>query len=339
MSFSRALPFAVLLACGEAESPRREPGDLALQPDRPADVSATADAAQRPDLGAVPDSATDAAPDLAHAFDAAPPGLTFSPAGRVVDLVLPDNPAHAATLGCAVEARNNGSSLAAVVSLVAQGGLAPLVERKPDGSVDLVIAIQAAGDKAMEPGPVQMRALYGGAIAGREDFSVDPASLAEDGLPRMRWPVMDTPADGRFHTQGTTFTLSLSFGPEFPPLNLVLQAATLRGIVSADGPGIALNDGFLEGYFSATSIRGLITELVTLCATEPEPSFCGGAIAVLGGAEEPNRAFNIIVGLIGGFDAIADEASGRACSAGNPDCNAVGVCLKLRAEGVTLVSN
>ena len=125
MSFSRALPFAVLLACGEAESPRREPGDLALQPDRPADVSATADAAQRPDLGAVPDSATDAAPDLAHAFDAAPPGLTFSPAGRVVDLVLPDNPAHAATLGCAVEARNNGSSLAAVVSLVAQGGLAP----------------------------------------------------------------------------------------------------------------------------------------------------------------------------------------------------------------------
>jgi hypothetical protein len=293
----------------------------------PAGCGASSEAAPSGADAAVGDAAS-LEPDAA-----VPP---FAPAGRVVALALPNSAETAATMGCDVVGAKAGSGLAPVGRLLGDGGLDDVVTRAPDGSIGLVLLFQGAGFGG-SPGSLALRAFYGDAVPGANRFTVDPTSVADDGLTaRIAWPETDVSALGDFETSPVPFTLTLPLGLDLPPVDLVLEHAAVRGRAALDAEGLALADAFLEGYLTRDSLLALIEDFKAACSTMPPPDFCGALRAYLNPTAPAETTLNILLALVGGYDVGVSPEGPVPCSPAARDCNAIGVCLKFATEGVVV---
>jgi hypothetical protein len=292
---------------------------------------ATSDGALSSDAGegGAAGGGTSAVPDTAL-----PP--PFSPAARVVSLALPNSVDTAREMGCDVVGAKGGSGLAPVGRLLGEGGLDEVVTRAPDGSIGLVLLFQAAGFEAA-PGALALRAFYGDAVPGSASFTVDPTSVGDDGQSaRIAWPEAAVSALGDFETEAVPFTLTLPLGLDLPPVDLVLEHAAVRGRAALDTIGFSLSETFLEGYLTRDSLLALIDDFKTACSRTPPPEFCNALRAYLNPTAPPETTLNILLALVGGYDVGVAAAGPVECSPAARDCNAIGVCLKLSAEGVTI---
>jgi len=267
--------------------------------------------------------------------DAAPPP-PFSPAARVVSLALPNSPDTAREMGCDVLGLKGGSGLAPIGRLLGDGGLEGLVTRGPDGHIDIVLLFQAEGFQSA-PGALALRTFYGDAASGSASFTVDPASVEDDGrTARIAWPEAAVSALGEFETEPLSFTLTLPLGLGLPLLDLVLEHTSVRGRAATEAVGFSLAETFIEGYLSRDSLLTLIDGLKSACSQTPPPAFCDGLRAFLNPTAPPEMTLNILLAFFGGYDVGVAATGPVECSAAARDCNAIGVCLKLTAEGVSI---
>ena len=286
------------------------------------------------DQGGAPADTADAADGLPALVDPADP---FGPAGRVTSLKLPSSAEDAENSGCDVLGLKGGAGLAAIGRFVGEGGLQEVVTEAADGSIGLVLLFQLAGfgHRADDPSaPVELRAFYGDLATEPGAFSVDPTSVDAEGLSQIRWPETSLSAEGALRTQPRTFTLTLPLGPEVPPVDLILEQALVRGQAVADGVGVRLADAHLEGYLTRDSLLTLIGDFKEACQLQPPPSFCAGLSTFLNPTAPPEMTLNVLLALVGGFDAGLDASGPRMCTAQARDCNAIGVCLPLETTGV-----
>lgn len=264
---------------------------------------------------------------------ASPP---FTPAARVVTLALPNSVATADELGCHVVGAKGGSGLAPVGRLLGEGGLDDVVTRAADGSIGLVLLFHAEGFEGA-PGRLALRAYYGDAVPGARSFTVDPTSVSPDGrTARIAWPEARVSALGAFETERVPFTLTLPLGLDLPPVDLVLEFAAVRGRASTETVGFSLAETFLEGYLTRDSLLALIDDFKTACSQTPPPDFCDALRTFLNPTAPPETTLNILLALVGGYDVGVGATGPVECTAAARNCNAIGVCLKLSAEGVSI---
>jgi hypothetical protein len=288
-------------------------------------------AAIAPDAGAPLPDATPPWPDFG-----APPS-PFGPAGRVDRLDLPASLEAAQAAGCRVLGAKGGAGLTPLGRFLGDGGFQGLVDRQDDGAVGVVLLVQAAGFATGAEGErVALRTYYGDPVSGADTFTVDPTSLDADGHAVVHWPALALGGAGAFETAPAGFVLTLPLGMGLPALRLRLERATLRGALTADAPGVAIGDGFLEGYLTRDSLLGLVGDLQAACSTEPPPDFCEPLRAFFDPAAPPEMTVNVLLALVGGYDVAVDADGARACSSAARDCNAIGVCLEVGASGVAI---
>lgn len=340
-------------ARGDTEPVDRGPvADAALDPDTAAaldagpvdDMGRTAADADAPDVDVEPDAAE---PDAAPAVDAAPiDPLTvplagqspWGPAARISALDVANNADAARRAGCLLHGEGAGSKLYSLL-LLAGGGLGSQVRPNPAGEIALVVLLRALG---WEPGlsageidDIDIEILSG--LQGEDERFVYRSDGFLDGDPEQPATTvfLDTGVDdGWLWTDQIPFELPLSLlgSPELP---LRLENTVLTGRIAAEGPGFRLDDGALAGYITDQTVLELAALLREQCLPEDAPTFCALIQDQLD--EPPEVLLELVVGIIGGFEARVDGPRSMPCDPEVPDdCNAVGVCLILEATPVVV---
>ncbi len=349
---------AGLLACDDGARPDAEPvdrgpadsapaaPDVGPGPDADMHIARETDAAAAADAGDMgPTADAMLPPDAALEPDAAPVDpLTvplagqspWGPAARVSALDVPNNADTARRAGCLLHGEGAGSKLYSLL-LVAGGGLGSQVRPNPAGEIDLVVLMRAVGwEPGVSSGELDtvdieiLRGLQGpdGALLYRTDGFVDgdpeqPANTAFVG---------SGVDDGWLWTDQIQFELPLSLlgSPELP---LRLENTVLTGRIAAEGPGFRLDDGALAGYITDEAVLELAAVLREQCLVEDAPTFCALIRSQLD--EPPEVLLELVVGIIGGFEARVEGPRATPCDPEQPDdCNAVGVCLVLEGSPV-----
>lgn len=305
------------------------PPDLDMIPDRPRDAGAGGTP------GAPADAGEDGEPRLAEQTE-------FGPAARVVALEMPANAPEAEALGCRVVGRERGSALHGAFHF---SGRALTSYVTPDANGDIEMTLLArmpewqAGARVSELGTVGLTLEEGARGADVEHFSVRSGATAVDFEP---FPVA---VDGTFETapEYVSVLLPLLYGGQTV---FTMENATLRGQLAVDGPGFAVKQARLEGYYTRDGVAESIRYMDAICSGSTPEDWCGefrfivpqGACMPFGDPGECDPFIDALSVVVGGFDAhVRPGEAPRACnSVAGEDCNAVGVCLALEMTGVVV---
>jgi hypothetical protein len=317
-------------------------GDLAELGGRPgADLDPIPDPPR--DAGAVEGDTRTVAPDAdEHGGPRLAEQNEFGPAARVVALEMPANATEADALGCRVAGRERGSILYGAFHF-AMRELTSYVTPDEDGVIEMTLLARMpdwqAGVRVRELGTVGLGLDEGARGADLEHFSVRGGSTSAAFDP---FPVA---ADGTFETAPETISvqLPLLYGGQTV---FEMQNATLRGALRVDGPGFAVQDARLEGYYTRDGVAGSIRDMDATCRSSTPEAWCSDFRLIVppGGCQpfgDPGTCDLLIDALalfVGGFDArVEPGVVPDACDSRNsPDCNAVAVCLSLEMTGVVI---
>ena len=263
----------------------------------------------------------------------------WGPAARVTWIDIPETPAAARSAGCLVEGKSAGSAVRNLIAL-AGGGLSGIVEPAEDGRISAVMLFRAAGwapgRSALDLEVVDLEFYEGGQDA-ELGFVISRGALVDGEVaagPRFGFP--GTPVEGGWlRTEAGPFVLplSLELAPDLP---LPLSGARVNGRLAADAPGFRLDRGILTGYVTLDDARRLVADIKSTCAADEPPGLC----ALVGGQlDRPvDELVDLVIGILGGFEVRFEEGVAEPCDPGvEAGCNAVGLCVTLRARGVEVV--
>lgn len=326
----------------DAASLSGEPGDLAGLGGRPVNPPDMDLVSGRPrDAGAggtpvvTPDAAETGEPRLAEQTE-------FGPAARVVALEMPADPEAAEALGCRVAGVERGSILYGAFHFSGRD-LTSYVTARANGDIEMVLLARMpdwqAGVRVGELGSAGLGLDEGARGADTEHFSVRSVPASADFDP---FPVA---ADGTFETAPdfVSVRLPLLYGGRTV---FTMQEATLRGRLAVDGPGFAMRQARLEGYYTRDGVAESIRDMDATCSGSAPEDWCDdfrlivppGACRPFGDAAACDLVIDALAIFVGGFDArVGPNMAPEACDSRiDQDCNAVAVCLALEMTGVVV---
>lgn len=279
------------------------------------------------------------APDAGGGGPRLEPQNAFGPAARVTFLDMPRSRADAAAAGCRIAAHERGSILFGAFNFSGRP-LASYVEPDANGHIEVVELAR------IRDWPASARVSALGEIGfdlfqGRETRDPDTYLIERGGF-ESRFDAVSVGPDGEFETGAgyTTFILPLVLGGQ---TIFTMERATVRGRLEVDGPGFAVRDGFVEGYYTRNGLAETIRYLDSICSMAGPPPSCDafyllvphGACAAFGDARLCEDMIDVLASTVGGFDAqLVPGSDGVACDVG--ECNAVGVCLQVELGGVLI---
>lgn len=330
---------AAMDAAAFAPDAGSSPDDAAPLGGRPGEPADLGGGAPGPDLDLISehprDAGADGEPRLAEQTE-------FGPAARVVTLEMPANAPEAEALGCRVVGRERGSALYGAFHFSGRA-LTSYVTPDAGGIIELVVLARMpdwqAGVPASALGSIGLTLEEGARGADVEHFSVRSGSTGADFEP------FDVAADGTFVTapEYVSVMLPLLYGGQ---TIFTMQNATLRGRLRVDGPGFALKQARLEGYYTRDGVAESIRYMDAICSGSAPEDWCGefrfivpqGACTPFGDPGECDPFIEALSLVVGGFDAHLEPGmQPQACDAGTNDaCNAVGVCLALEMAPVVV---
>ena len=294
-----------------------------------------------PDAVFVPADAAPVSPDASGGGQRLAPQNAFGPGARVTLLEMPRNAGDAAGVGCRIAAQERGSILYGAFNFSGRS-LTSYVSPDANGHVEVVelgrILNWPAETPVSDLGEVDLLLLQGRETADPEAY------LIETGGNLSRFMSVPIGPDGEFETTPTvaSFLLPLLLGGQTA---FTLERTTLRGRLTVDGPGFAVRDGLLEGYFTRNGVAEAIRYIDSLCSLPEAPTYCDafyalvphGACNAFGDQVLCDDMIDVLASAVGGFDARIEPGPASAASAcSGADCNAVGVCLEIELSGTTL---
>jgi len=259
-----------------------------------------------------------------------------SPAGRLVSLDAPEGPSAARGAGCTVLGAYAGAGLGSLASL--SGGLDQNFKPNGQGEVGMVLLGEIESFSLDEP--MKMNFLMGGQNENNdftdvapEDSIVSPESIdaSFDNI------VLDD--EGWFDSVTELLQLPVPILEDFM-VAAGINAATLSGQMNVTEEGMAFN-GLLMGYLPASEVMKIAEALIDACGWEDTPIICDITAGQITATTEPEAAYDIIVGFMGHYDVrmengIPVECDVEAAETDDNGCNALGVCLEVEMEAITL---
>jgi hypothetical protein len=252
----------------------------------------------------------------------------FAPAAYATWLDIPPDATSALRAGCQVNGANAGSGLGSLTGLFG-AGYASTVLPDEDGRIPHLLLAHVADWPQGAPVEalhlIDLRLLDGvheppAMWVARSSFPDGDPSRP----PRVRYT--DTRVAG-----GTFRTPAIERGIGLPPIlgwrPLVLAGASVRGQLWQGMSGFGVTEGHLEGYWTEAEILAAIVDLQAACVADDAPDECAFWAGVVPPGSDPREVLELILGLVGGYDARWDGTP-HACDPGRPgDCNAVSVCV------------
>ncbi len=267
----------------------------------------------------------------------APSGV-LAPVGRVVHMAIPESPDSARRAGCLVHGAGAGTG-PYNLNIVAGGDLFNRLRPDRDGLVPLVLLFRALGWEAGLPADALEQVtlqFMGGAHSVTEGFTARAADFVdEDPEGETTIHFEDVRLRGGWFEVGPT-AMAIPFTVfDSPIIPLPLKAVNLIGRMGADGPGLRIDHGVLTGYIDLESLIALIIEIRGLCEADETL----GACALIGGQlNRPNEELaELVLSILGNFDARLVDGVAYPCDpAEEGACNAVGLCVTYKVQGVSL---
>jgi hypothetical protein len=324
-----------LAACGGEDAPIGPAGPAA-------DTSAASPGAYAPGTG---NAAVDTGswPDFGFTVDTttAPPATrSFNPAGRWTWHDFPDDAATGAAAGCGLVGSNQGSGLSLIETFVG-GDFSSLLHPDESGNIDMTLLVHADGwdGMSMLPSSVHLQLLFGDQEApGVTDRFVVSSSTFPNRDPELPsqvfFPNTQVQPNGYFETLAADVPITFSLSSDFNA-TMVISSAIVRGRLSADPPGLRVDEGMVTGYFSDATVEQVVIGLQQLCNVPDPASYCNALNIVLNPSKPVSESAALLAQLLGGYDSQVSGFEAFPCS--GSDCNAISICWLFRAEGTTVV--
>ncbi len=270
-----------------------------------------------------------------------PPGTrSFHPAGRWTWQDFPDDAAAGSAAGCGLVGSQQGSGLSLIESFVGDD-FSSLLHPDESGDIDMTLLVHADGWDGVSilPASVHLQLLYGDQEApGVTDrFVVSKSTFLNNDpdLPsQVFFPNTPLQPNGYFETAATDVPITFSLTDDFDA-TIVISSGIVRGRISADPPGLRVDDGMVTGYFSDATLEQIVIGLQQLCNVPEPASYCNALNLVLNPTKPVSESAALLAQLFGGYDSQIVGFNVSSCS--GADCNAVSVCWLFRAEGTTVV--
>ena len=259
----------------------------------------------------------------------------WGPAGRIVRMDPPLNPAQAAEFGCEVHGHNRGSGLMGLITLLGED-LTQQMQPNEEGEIALLLLAH------LEPWPAgRTGGQVGSAALKVYDGDPDPDSPGEflidrdsffdpDELRFLRAEFAATLEGCDLVTTGGDFSLSL---PKFYiPGGIRLSRTQVRAHIFAEEIGFSIRSGIITGYIQRETLTEAVVVLNGLCSEADPPEVCAQIGGIIEG--DSDDAVDLIFNLLGGADALVRDDVVRGNCADH--CNAVSVCVQVRSEPVRI---
>lgn len=259
-----------------------------------------------------------------------------SPAGRLVSLDAPEGPSAARAAGCTVLGEYAGAGLGSLAIL--SGGLDQ--NYKPNGAGEVGMVLIGEVEKFALNEPLKMNFLMGGQDAENAYTKIAPSDSIVP--PESVDAVFDNiilDDEGWFDSVTESLKLPVPILEDFM-VAAGINAATLSGQMQVTEQGMNFN-GLLMGYLPATEVMHITESLIAACGWEETPIICDITAGQITATTDPADAYEIIVGFMGHYDVRIEDGVPVSCDleAAETDptgCNALGVCLEVEMEAITL---
>lgn len=259
-----------------------------------------------------------------------------SPAGRLISLDAPESPTAARGAGCTVLGAYAGSGLGSLAIL--SGGLDQNFKANGAGEVGMVLVGEVENFSLTEP--MSMNILMGGQDEENsftKDAPADSIVDPEDVNAKFDNIILDD--DGWFDAVTQQLRLPVPILEDFM-VAAGINAATMSGQMDVTEDGLNFN-GLLMGYLPAEEVMKIATSLIAACGWDETPIICDITAGQITATTEPEAAYDIIVGFMGHYDVRIEDGVPVDCDVdaaeSDPNgCNALGVCLEVEMEAITL---
>jgi hypothetical protein len=276
------------------------------------------------------------ATDETEGLDAEVINYPESPAGRLVSLDAPEGPAAARAAGCTVLGEYAGAGLGSLAIL--SGGLDQ--NYKPNGAGEVGMVLIGEVEKFALNEPLKMNFLMGGQNSENGYTKTAPADSIV--APESVNAVFDNiilDDEGWFDSVTESLKLPVPILEDFM-VAAGINAATLSGQMQVTEEGMNFN-GLLMGYLPADEVMKITEALIDACGWEETPIICDITAGQITATSDPADAYEIIVGFMGHYDVRIENGVPVTCDldAAETDptgCNALGVCLEVEMEAITL---
>lgn len=259
---------------------------------------------------------------------------TYCPAARISAMVIPENVQVAEMVGCQVEGTNRGTSLSTLLTLFSDVSLNDFVQPDASGEVSLIILNHLLGWLEGQTGNEAEEVashFYIGRQGEAESFLIDAASLDSAGAPLITFP--DTRiTDTLYQTPRADFTFAIPLAGA--SLNLRLSYSDISGFVQVDDVGFQMTEGLINGYLTQETAVSIMSELSASCDRPEAPDLCSLIGGLLTGDAEDDAS--ILISILGGHDTLITPDGQPTACAGNPECNAISVCLQIEMSSVQI---
>jgi predicted small lipoprotein YifL len=334
----------LLLACGDdgpVASPEEDSGgdtgadlaDLPAEQDRSSEDTAGTTDTREDSLGLI--SEPDAPPVVLA--EQGP----WGPAARVVDMDIPQYVNQAQYAGCLVFGDFVGTGLGSLILLV--GGLDQFFRPNADGEIAFIMLWQAVGWEADLPsdglGEIDLR-VYDGAEGEDETWGVLPSSFV-DNDPEQ--PVISGFSNtvvghrGWLESPPSEFVFQVPIFQDFF-VGVTIELATFRARIFADGPGFGFENGTITGYVTRSAMVHVAEVVRDACFSEEPPPVCDVISGQIQEDDDPEELIDLFLGFTAGLDVKIEDGVPASCDDDDEDagCNALGICILVEAEGVTI---
>jgi hypothetical protein len=259
-----------------------------------------------------------------------------SPAGRLVSLDAPEGPSAARAAGCTVLGAYAGSGLGSLAIL--SGGLDQ--NFKADGAGEVGMVLVGEVENFTLDAPMTMNILMGGQDEENGFTKVAPAdSIVDPEAVNATFNNIVLDDDGWFDAVTQQLRLPVPILEDFM-VAAGINAATMSGQMNVTEDGLTF-DGLLMGYLPAEEVMKIAMALIDACSWDETPIICDITAGQITATTEPQDAYEIIVGFMGHYDVriengIPVECDIEAAESDPTGCNALGVCLEVEMEAITL---
>jgi len=259
-----------------------------------------------------------------------------SPAGRLVSLDAPEGPSAARAAGCTVLGEYAGAGLGSLAIL--SGGLDQNFKANGAGEVGMVLVGEV--EKFSLDAPMTMNILMGGQDEENGFTKVAPSnSIVDPAAVDAIFSNIILDDEGWFDAVTEQLRLPVPILEDFM-VAAGINAATMSGQMDVTEDGMNFN-GLLMGYLPAEEVMKIAMALIDACGWDETPIICDITAGQITATTEPEAAYEIIVGFMGHYDVRIENGIPVPCDleAAETDptgCNALGVCLEVEMEAITL---